>query len=103
MKIITINRATLDGLRLCTGELFECNGFQFCLTKVGNVFYAIEVLSGFSAYSIYQFELTDLGCRRKIKTWIRENAHRFNPELVEKIKKQSRIHRVQYPLNERIV
>ena len=49
MKTIEIKRATEDGLETCSGELFEWEGFQFCLTKVGNEWMAIELSSGASA------------------------------------------------------
>ena len=53
MKTIEIKRATDDGLVPCSGELLEWKGFQFCITKVGNKWMAIELNSGASAYEVY--------------------------------------------------
>lgn len=104
MRIITINRATEDGVYQCTGDLFECNGIQFCLTNsFDGEWYAIEVLSGMSVYHIESLELTDLGCKRKIRKWIREHPHLFTPGLIERTKKQLNGYGIKYPLNERIV
>ena len=64
MKTIEIKRATDDGLVPCSGELLEWEGFQFCLTKVGNKWMAIELSSGASAYEVY--------CSKPIKKMISE-------------------------------
>jgi len=56
MKTIEIKRATVDGLVSASGVLLEWEGFQFCITTVGNQSMAIELSSGASAYDAHCFK-----------------------------------------------
>lgn len=56
MKTIKIKRATNNRLVSCVGVLLEWQGFQFCITNVGNQSMAIELGSGASAYNAYSIK-----------------------------------------------
>lgn len=47
--IITIKRATKEGIKECTGELFEYEGYQYCIGWVEGALQAIELSTGASA------------------------------------------------------
>ena len=96
MKTIEIKRATDDGLETCSGELLEWQGFQFCLTKVGNKWMAIELNSGASAYEVYS--------SKPIKKMISGTLERLDSkgakDLIKAIKRFKKEYpKFQYPIN----
>lgn len=105
MKLVTIKRATTDGLVECTGELYEYGGFQFCLTyNIDNgVYYAIEISTGLSARKVYSFEYESCQqCIRSLKRWIINNNHLFKVETFERSKELLSVYKYDYPLNNKI-
>ena len=97
MKTIEIKRATDDGLVSASGELLEWQGFQFCLTDVGNQSMAIELSSGATAYDAY--------CLKPIKNMISDTIESLESkgiqslaEAIERFKKEYT--EFQYPIND---
>lgn len=103
---IQIKRATLDGIKTCTGELFECGEYQFCIAWVEDTLQAIELSTGFSAarnivsYSIGAGESEDeyiMG----VKSMVQKRLPYMEKALKKAIEISDRLF-ISYPLNERI-
>lgn len=97
MKIVEFKRATNAGLENASGELLEWEGFQFCLTIVGNSSMAIELSSGAVAYDAYRVEQPK---KLRIKTIAAINGIGVQSlkEAIEKFKKEHT--KFTYPVNE---
>lgn len=102
MKSVIIKRATMDGISVCYGELFEYAGYQFCITDniYNEVFHAIEVRTGLSAHSVCISEYSSKrACINALKRWIKEHIGLFNDDLLERSKGILSKHNLDYPLN----
>lgn len=100
--IVTINRATSDGVDQCGGELYEAHGFQFCITNSFDEgkYYAIELTTGASVCSRFVCNyVNEKGCISSIKLWIRNHRDDLTPSLIEKGKVLLTKHGLSYPLN----
>lgn len=49
---IEIKRATYDGIKTCKGQLYELDGFQYCICRIDGEMSAIELSTGFRAGKI---------------------------------------------------
>lgn len=100
--ILTINRATANGVDQCAGELFEAHGFQFCITNSFDEgkYYAIEWTTGISICSRFVCNyLKEQGCINAIKQWITKHPDDFTPSLVENGRELLAKNGLTYPLN----
>lgn len=105
MKLVTIKRATTDGIVECTGELYIYGGFQFCITYDADncAYYAIELSTGLSAKTAYTFEYETFQlCICSLKRWIVNNIHLFSAGTFERSKELLSVYKYDYPLNNKI-
>ena len=99
MKTIEIKRATEYGLVSASGVLFEWQGFQFCLTKVGNKWMAIELNSGASAYEVYS--------SKPIKKMISGTIERLESKGIQSLTEaidrfKTQFPEFEYPINQSV-
>lgn len=100
--IITINRATANGIDQCGGEPFEAHGFQFCITNSFDEgkYYAIELTTGISVCSRFVCNYaTEQGCINAVKNWIKKHRDEYASSLIEKGRIMLAEHGLSYPLN----
>lgn len=100
--IITINRATANGIDQCGGEFFEAHGFQFCLTNSydDGIYHAIELSTGISVCSRFTYEYTtEKTCIISLRRWLTVHRDKYAPCLIEKGKALLAEHGLNYPLN----
>ena len=98
MKTIEIKRVTDEGLVRCSGELLEWEGFQFCLTKVGEEWMAIELSIGASAGSAHEwFETKKDLIKGTIERLESEGVHKLT-KAIKRFKKE--FPEFKYPINQ---
>lgn len=101
MKLVAIKRATTGGVSVCSGELYEYAGFQFCITKgIDNgVIYAIEVSTGLSAVCLIIGKYkSERACFLAVKSQVRKWAKKID---INRSKKLLATYGMKYPLNKK--
>lgn len=104
MKLVAIKRATTGGVSVCSGELYEYAGFQFCITKgIDNgVIYAIEVSTGLSAVCLIIGKYkSERACFLAVKSQVRKWAKKIDSSTINRSKKLLATYGMKYPLNEK--
>lgn len=104
---IKIKRATYDGIKTCEGQLYELDGFQYCIGRVDGEMSAIELSTGFRSARVpigfFKGEnRTDLDYIDEVVKMVKQRS----PLMKDKIKEVLEVmekDNIPYPLNERII
>lgn len=102
---IQIKRATLEGIKTCTGELFECGEYQFCIAWVECILQAIELSTGCSAAkdmcSSGEEDDSEYEYIAEVKNMVQKRLPYMEEALKKAIEINDRLF-IPYPLNDRI-
>lgn len=105
--IITIKRATKEGIKECTGELFEYEGYQYCIGWVEGALQAIELSTGASAAkdlcSFFIDEDDSIEeCKANVQSIVRSRSHLMDKAIIKMIEILKGFN-IPYPLNNKVV
>lgn len=104
---IEIKRATYDGIKTCKGQLYELDGFQYCIGRVDGEMSAIELSTGFRAARVpigfFKGEdRPDLDYIDEVVKMIKQRNHLMKNKMKEVLGVMEHDN-IPYPLNERII
>lgn len=91
--MITVKRSTSEGIKTCSGEFFEYEGFQYCIGLVEYSISAIELSTGFRSAEAESVE--------DVKSMVIKRSG-YMDSAIKKARKIMRASNIPYPLNSRI-
>lgn len=105
--IITIKRATEEGIKECTGELFEHEGYQYCIGWVEGSLQAIELSTGGSAAkdldSVFIDEDDSMEeYKANVQSIVRSRSRLMDKAVIKMIEILKGFN-IPYPLNNKVV
>lgn len=103
---IEIKRATYDGIKTCKGQLYELDGFQYCIGRIDGEMSAIGLSTGFRAARVpigfFKGEnRTDLDYIDAVVKMVQQRSSQMKDKIKEVIEIMDK-ENIPYPLNKKI-